>query len=108
MPDLRPCTGCRRHVALDESVCPFCGSALAATSPQRTVLGRASRALVFGAALAGTAACGGKKAKSDTSSNQQTSTADAGIPGDLTAPDRSDRGPMPTPYGAPPARRRIV
>jgi hypothetical protein len=96
-------------------VCPFCGAALAATSSQRTVLGRVSRAVVFGAALAGTAACGGKKAKSDTTTQTpQTSTADAGttlesVPAD-PPPKDADHEPAPAkmPYGAPPARRRIV
>jgi hypothetical protein len=108
MTDLRPCSGCRRHVALDESVCPFCGDALAATSPYRIVFGRVSRAVVFGAALAGGAACGGKKAKTDTNmQNTQTSTVDAGT----TTPDETkvpERAPVPMPYGAPPARRRVV
>jgi hypothetical protein len=71
------------------------------------LLGRASRAAVFaGAALASTA-CGGKKAKSDTNvnNNEQTSTTDAGV--EETKEVRPDQIEA-MPYGAPPARRRIV
>jgi hypothetical protein len=51
---LRPCPGCRRHVAIGELACPFCAHALPAGAPPppRRVLGRVSRAAVFGAALA--------------------------------------------------------
>ncbi len=54
---LVPCVGCRRHVALDASTCPFCGEALptdrAAVQPRRAA-GRLGRAAVFaGATLAG-------------------------------------------------------
>jgi hypothetical protein len=87
-------------------VCPFCGEALAATAPYRVVFGRMSRAVVFGAALVGTAACGGKKAKTDTNmQNTQTSTVDAGV---TETPKEPERAPVPMPYGAPPARRRVV
>ena len=54
---LVPCVGCRRHVALGASTCPFCGEALptdlAVPQPRRAA-GRLSRAAVFaGATLAG-------------------------------------------------------
>jgi len=51
---LRPCPGCRRHVAA-EPACPFCGVKLPPLEPPRaTVHGRFSRAAVFaGATLAG-------------------------------------------------------
>ena len=105
MTDLRPCTGCRRHVAIDEAVCPFCSAELAPGSPHSPLLGRASRAAVFaGAALAATA-CGGKKAKTDTN-NMNQQTADAGV--DQPPPPPPDRNNEPMPYGAPPARKRIV
>ena len=49
---LRPCTGCRRHVANVEAACPFCGAALAvvAVAPHAAPLGRLSRAAVFASA----------------------------------------------------------
>ncbi|HEX5061199.1 MAG TPA: carboxypeptidase-like regulatory domain-containing protein [Kofleriaceae bacterium] len=52
---LRPCEGCRRHVAVDEARCPFCGHALAPVAMGLLVpRGRFSRAAVFaGATLAG-------------------------------------------------------
>jgi hypothetical protein len=122
MADLRPCSECRRHVAIEERACPFCGAALAAAAPRPALLGRASRAAVFaGAALASTA-CGGKQTKPDTTGNQ-TAAQDAGMtdqtggdqtdPGDQTGPDdqtdtQPDRSNIPMPYGAPPARRRVV
>lgn len=71
-------------------------------------LGRMSRAAVFaGAALASTA-CGGKKAKSDTNvQNHETATADAGVE-QPPPPPPDDKNNVPMPYGAPPARKRIV
>ena len=107
MTDLRPCLGCRRHVAIDERVCPFCSTELAAGSPRSALLGRASRAAVFaGAALVSTG-CGGKKAKSDTTNQNQTTTADAGVE-TPPPPPPDDKNNIPMPYGAPPARRRVV
>jgi hypothetical protein len=111
MTDLRPCTECRRHVAIAERACPFCNAELAPGSPRDPLFGRLSRAAVFaGAALASTA-CGGKKAKSDTApvdqTNQQTTQqADAGV--DQPKQAEPDKAPIPMPYGAPPARRRVV
>lgn len=113
MTDLRPCSGCRRHVALDERVCPFCEAPLAAVSPKDPLLGRMSRAAVFaGAALASTA-CGGKKAKTENVNNveqQQSMKQDAGttVPEPPDTGKEPERGPVPMPYGAPPARRRVV
>ena len=54
--DLQPCAGCRRHIAVVETVCPFCARVVTAAPYLRIQLrGRVSRAAVFGAALA---ACG--------------------------------------------------
>jgi hypothetical protein len=113
MSDLRPCVECRRHVSIAEHACPFCGAARepAAAAGQR--FKRVSRAAVFaGAALASTA-CGGKKPKTDTIDNQQGAMqADGGVP--QTPPDNTDPNDpnnpnnIPMPYGAPPARRRVV
>ena len=107
MTDLKVCAGCRRHVAIEERACPFCNAVLAAASPHSGLLGRASRAAVFaGAALASTA-CGGKKPKADNVQNQNDQAqVDAGTP----QPDNTQKpdNNVPMPYGAPPARRRIV
>jgi hypothetical protein len=126
MVDLRPCSECRRHVGIEERACPFCGAALAAAAPKAALLGRASRAAVFAGAALASSACGGKQTKPDTT-NTQTASQDAGMTdqtwhtdpgdqtgtGDQTGPgdqtdDTPDRSNIPMPYGAPPARRRVV
>ena len=60
---LVPCVVCNRHVFVDASACPFCGSRPGAreaprvpASPGRQHLGRAAL-LAAGAALVGAAAC---------------------------------------------------
>jgi hypothetical protein len=52
---LRPCTGCARHVGIDERACPFCGFPQLehARPPRISHAGRLSRAAVF----AGLSAC---------------------------------------------------
>lgn len=115
MTDLRPCSGCRRHVSIAERVCPFCAAPLAAVSPRDPLIGRLSRAAVFaGAALASTA-CGGKKAKTEnvnnTEQHDQALQTDAGPtfpPEGSGTTKEPDKAPVPMPYGAPPARRRVV
>jgi hypothetical protein len=104
--ELRACPGCRRHVAVDETSCPFCALALPPESPRVLSPGRLSRAAVFaGAALV--TACGGKPKPTDTTTTT-THQADAGVdaakPDAAVVPDHI----QPMPYGAPPARRRIV
>lgn len=116
MIELRPCSECQRHVAITETTCPFCRVSLVAAEPRSLVRGRLSRAAVFASAtLATTAACGGGKPKvdhKDTGSN--TVQADAGTtepPKPDAAPAEPERIPdhmQPKPYGAPPARRRVV
>src|SRR5262245_16947602 len=50
---LEPCTQCRRHIAADATVCPFCAAAHhTASRTAAIVAGRFSRAAVF-AGLAG-------------------------------------------------------
>jgi hypothetical protein len=111
MMELRPCPACHRHVRLDEVACPFCAAGLPAASPPVLPRRRLTRAAIFvaGAALAG---CGGK-GKPDTNQQQQI-----GNETDQTAPP-PDAAPVadpieypdhdvPKPYGAPPARQRIV
>jgi len=114
MSELRPCPACQRHAAIEESSCPFCAAPLPAAEPRPRLRGRLSRAAVFaGAALAATAACGGGKPKTATNANGAPPVADAGVepaPADaaepLPPPEPDHMQPMP--YGAPPARRRVV
>ena len=114
MTGLRPCSQCRRHVTVDERVCPFCETTLPATSPPQPLFGRLSRAAVFtGATLASAAACGGKKKQEPTTTDPPVAQTDAGVieqteqtqPAPVQQPESS---PAKMPYGAPPARRRIV
>jgi hypothetical protein len=115
MTELRACEECRRHVSIEESACPFCGAARVAESAQASRFSRASRAAVFAGAVLATAACGGSKPKASDSNIQNTDTqqadADAGvvelIPPDDPHPHR-DPSNIPMPYGAPPARGRMV
>jgi hypothetical protein len=134
MKHLRPCQECRRHVLAEETQCPFCNAALPEAPPlPRPAPGRFTRAAVFaGAAVIGAAtgasACGGGLAKTETTEVQGTrqpfytqtngggpTTADAGTP--PPPPPPVDAGPQiierewrheAMPYGAPPARDRIV
>jgi hypothetical protein len=116
MTDLVPCTACHRHVALVERLCPFCATELplAERRAANAGFGRLSRAAVFAGAALATTACGGKK-KPDTmdNNNNQTATVDAAVEQapppppdqvDTVKPDHIEAKP----YGAPPARRRLV
>lgn len=106
MNELLPCGECRRHVAVTASTCPFCGATREASTPASARLGRLSRAAVFAGAALATTACGGKKPKSEPVDNHQNQSAvDAAVPETTTPPDNSN---IPMPYGAPPARRRVV
>lgn len=49
--NLRPCSGCRRHVSDRDVVCPFCDAALASARPHLRAFGRLSRAAVFATAV---------------------------------------------------------
>ncbi|MDB4956377.1 MAG: hypothetical protein JWO36_3946 [Myxococcales bacterium] len=113
MIELRPCGECQRHVAVTESACPFCAAVLAAPAPRDLPLGRLSRAAVFAAGALAASACGGKAKPADHVQN--VPTADAGVTPDAPKPpERIETGPMggdhtpARPYGAPPARRRLV
>jgi len=107
MSELRPCEGCRRHVSISETSCPFCGATREVEQAVSSRFGRASRAAVFaGAALASTA-CGGKKPAAQNVDNHSTEAqADAGV--ESPPPPPPDPNNIPMPYGAPPARRRVV
>ncbi|HEX5061195.1 MAG TPA: hypothetical protein VFV99_17635 [Kofleriaceae bacterium] len=109
MAELRPCTECRRHVAIDERACPFCNAELTVAAPSSTRLGRVSRAAVFAGAALATTACGGKKPKTDTNvqDHEQTASGDAGVE-QPPPPPPDDKNNVPMPYGAPPARKRVV
>lgn len=124
---LQPCAGCRRHVAVGSTSCPFCAAALGDAKASRDPLTRLSRAAVFVAAAA-TSACWTSKAEPKHVDQQQTAVQqDAGVvvdapvakqlPNDDMNEDRhfqnhpcvdTPQGPMCAPYGAPPARRRVV
>lgn len=114
MRELSPCVACRRHVSISERACPFCGAAREPSAPAARSFGRASRAAVFaGAALASTA-CGGKKKPDTLDNQQQTMTSDGGAPQQpdpnqgMDPNDPNNPNNIPMPYGAPPARRRLV
>jgi hypothetical protein len=111
MSDLRPCPACHRHVRIDERTCPFCTAALTAGVPPVLPVGRLTRAAVFtaGAALAG---CGGKTAPAQDPIDNTAAAIDAGVD-EQPPPDAAPYVPPPDldvkmPYGAPPARERIV
>jgi hypothetical protein len=72
-----------------------------------------SRAALFASAtLATAAACGGKARPDPTKPDPTTATADAGVDGAAAQPPDQDPreriAPPDMPYGAPPARRRLV
>lgn len=126
---LSPCPACKRHVAIDATSCPFCATAIA--PPATTVdPARLSRAAVFAfsaATIASTVLGACWTNKSEPQHAQQTQAApDAAVaPPDAAVvqqiqddPDEvrhqnhpcvdTPQGPMCAPYGAPPARRRLV
>jgi len=111
MSELRPCEGCRRHVSIDESACPFCGTTREVDAASGAMkLGRLSRAAVFAGAALASSACGGSKAKADKpidNTQEQTASADAGVV-EQPPPPPDDPNNIPMPYGAPPARKRVV
>lgn len=74
-----------------------------------------SRAAVFAGAALATTACGGKKPKAEQVDNQQQQMTDDAGTADRTPPDNTNdpndpNNPnnIPMPYGAPPARGRVV
>lgn len=130
---LQPCPSCDRHVRSTDAACPFCAAPIAPEAPRPIPTGRLTRAAIFASALAtgGAAACGSGQSKA---ADPQPATADAGIAntaddntpdtqpdaGDYIDPredeyndfrDRErdyDPNAEPMPYGAPPARKRLV
>ena len=108
MIELTPCPACSRHVRVDADACPFCGNAVAASTPRAIPRGRLTRAAVFvaGTALAGAAGCGGSEAADDTQEEELTGGGDTGGGGDYEDDDADHDVAMP--YGAPPSRNRLV
>ena len=111
MIDLQPCAACDRHVASTDPACPFCGAAVSPVPPRPSVRRGLSRAALFASAtLATAAACGGGKAKPDPM--KTAPTADAGVDAAAVQDPGKDKieriAPPDMPYGAPPARRRVV
>jgi hypothetical protein len=117
MSDLRPCPQCRRHVRIAEPKCPFCAAELELAPARPLPVGRLTRAAVFaGAALA--SACGGAQGKGGGTPTGGEA-ADAAVTEAPPAPDAEAAQTPPTPpvypdhqipkpYGAPPARARLV
>lgn len=103
---LTPCIDCRRHVAISEPACPFCGGGLAPVR-RPSKLGRVSRAVVFASAAVASTACG-KKAKQPDTKTQQAAPTDAAVEAPPVEDTRPRRTSPNMPYGAPPARKRYV
>jgi hypothetical protein len=97
----------------DVTVCPFCAVAVSfePAAPTPTAIGRLTRAAVFAGAAAA-AACGSSKPK--TAHDLPKNTMDAGGAGHAeeqpvdAAPVPIQEHNVPMPYGAPPARDRLV
>ena len=130
---LRPCTACNRHVAIEATSCPFCSAMLVAGAPVIDPP-RLSRAAVFAvgaaAAVLGSASLGGcwTNKTAPSHAHAQAAPPDAAAPApdavveqqQIQVDDGQDirqqnhpcfdgpQGPVCAPYGAPPARRRIV
>jgi hypothetical protein len=127
---LSPCPACKRHVAIEATSCPFCEAALAppATNVDPARLSRAA-VFAFGAATVASTvlgACWTNKSEPQHVQQQTAVTPDAAVAPTPDAvvgiddpdPDRGQyqnhpcvdtpQGPMCAPYGAPPARRRLV
>src|SRR5687768_16838575 len=131
MTDLEPCGGCGRHIVATEPCCPFCGRLAMRTTSRTFAGGRMSRAAVFAGALAASA-CGGKAKPAQPQEppehhNYQDHPCSDPNPDEIARLEKrrdeaqSDeekqrieqeleraRMPVCAPYGAPPARRRIV
>src|SRR5689334_21694145 len=109
MADLRPCTGCLRHVRADETRCPFCEAALEVIAPAPLLsearLGRAAR-MAFTAAMATAqlAGCGNSSsAPTGAPIAAESSTAAVAAPSEPTTPL-----PKATPTGAVPSNPFLV
>ena len=99
---LAPCPACNRHVATDETTCPFCSAALPDSircQPRRPLRGRLSRA---GLLAAGATLLGGAQACLSSSAYGTSMPQDAGV--DKGADTGTmDGGPVALYGAAPPA-----
>jgi len=132
MSDLQPCKACARHVRADDDACPFCQAPIRHRDVRPQLPGgRLTRAAVFAGAIGAigpTATTDAAAARADAAAAVIADAAipDAALP-DAALPDAApkkkrprakpdaavklshpDRAPIPKPYGAPPARRRLV
>jgi hypothetical protein len=118
MTRLLPCPSCQRHVRVDATTCPFCAVALELSAPPLPApTGRLTRAAAFaGAALLGTACGSSAPQAKEPPQNGPVAAADAGADQVAEPPDAAPAPPpppydphnTPMPYGAPPARDRLV
>jgi hypothetical protein len=111
--ELVGCASCKRHVAIGEVACPFCGAAVSTAKPPRFVPRALSRAAVFAAALTGTACDQGRPTPKVEARGSAAARGDAAV--DALGGDEQLRREVEAieheiakPYGAPPARRRRV
>ncbi len=122
MAKLQPCAHCKRHVRRNATACPFCGADVEPSRRSTRPISRLARAAVFSWAIAGGVACGddgGPSVDATTSQDAPVVAVDAGPNADAANDDAgvADAAPedaavtdafVPLPYGAPPARRRLV
>ncbi|HTL34253.1 MAG TPA: hypothetical protein VL326_14085, partial [Kofleriaceae bacterium] len=131
-----PCPACRRHVR--GASCPFCGEGTPRRPPIDLGAGRVSRAMVFASATLAATACAHEQKTTDGAQSETRHAGGGGCaPRDpakvkeleaqqaelAKQPDsnekaakevklyeqlREARMPNCAPYGAPPARRRVV
>jgi hypothetical protein len=136
MIELAPCPACRRHVR--GLTCPFCGATTNRRAPIDLGAGRVSRAIVFASATLTAAGCAhhAKPASDETGEDYHHGGGGCTDPDqtridqleaqkkeaqklpdgpekksalrDLDEQLREARMPQCMPYGAPPARRRVV
>jgi hypothetical protein len=93
---LVPCTVCRRHVHLDDGVCPFCGGAVVATLVPASTTKLISRAAMMALATTLVPAC----SSSDPSPVADTGVGDTFVSIDAAYGGPPDSSPGPL-YGGP-------
>lgn len=136
MIELHPCPSCHRHVR--GSACPFCGARATRREPIDLGVGRVSRAIVFASAtLTAASSCAHHAKPNDEMGEERHAGGGGCLPPDeerikqleaqkaevdkqppsaekdaserdLDEQLREARMPQCMPYGAPPARRRVV
>ncbi len=101
MEPLLPCVTCARHVRVSERDCPFCGAALEAPQPKRTVTATvrlATRAAIFAGATLLTPACGAEPA-AEAPPSAVLSPASTGTPTPAAATNQAAQGTKLEPAG---------